>query len=126
MRKRWNKLWKGFVLFTVVLVVLAGGAGVLFGEELKIASSIRRLSGADRVYYMEADTDYHFEEFLEAGGAASDKEVSAFLTKCISKGFYQMEVTNEGPACSVISALDGAAAMCGGGILTGTARCQSS
>ncbi len=108
MRKRWNKLWKGFVLFTVVLVVLAGGAGVLFGEELKIASSIRRLSGADRVYYMEADTDYHFEEFLGAGGAASDKEVSAFLTKCISKGFYQMEVTNEGPACSVISALDGA------------------
>lgn len=108
MRKRWKKLWKGFVLFTVVLVVLAGGAGVLFGEELKIASSIRRLSGADRVYYMEADTDYHFEEFLEAGGAASDKEVSAFLTKCISKGFYQMEVTNEGPACSVISALDGA------------------
>lgn len=73
MSNKRKKLWKGLVLFTAVLVVLAGGAGMLFGEELKITSSIRRLSGADRVYYMEADTDYHFEEFLEAGGADSDK-----------------------------------------------------
>lgn len=105
MRKKWKNIG---ILSAAVLLVLAGGAGVLFRQELKIAGSIRTLSEEDKAYYMEFGTDYHFEEFLDAGGASSDEEVSAFLTKCISKGFYQMEVTNEGPACSVISALDGA------------------
>ncbi len=108
MRKKSKKLWKAFIIFAAAVLVLAGGAGVLFRDELKIVSSIRPLSGADKVYYMETDTDYHFEEFLEAGGAASDSEVSAFLTRQISKGFYQMDVTNEGPACSVVSALNSA------------------
>ena len=58
------------------------------------------------VYYMEVNGDYHFQEFLEAGGASSDDEVAAFLTQYISKGFYSVEIEESGPGCSVISAMD--------------------
>ncbi len=99
--KRWKK---ALGVAVTVLAVTVIGAYVMFREELKIAGSVRPLAKMGNVYYMEVDGDYHFEEFLESGGASSDKEVSAYLTNCISKGFYQMDVTNEGPACSVISA----------------------
>ncbi len=99
--KRWKK---ALGVAVTVLAVTVLGAYVMFREELKIAGSVRPLAKMGNVYYMEVDGDYHFEEFLESGGASSDKEVSAYLTNCISKGFYQMDVTNEGPACSVISA----------------------
>lgn len=78
MSNKRKKLWKGLVLFTAVLVVLAGGAGVLFWEELKIASSIRRLSGADRVYYMEADTDYHLRSFSKLGARLRTRKSARF------------------------------------------------
>ena len=53
---------------------------------------------------MEVDSDYYFEDFLEAGGATSDSGVSAFLTGKISKGFYSVNVQEVGPACSTLSA----------------------
>jgi len=103
-KKKW---WKIVVVgVAAVLIILVCGAGMMFREELKITGSIRPIMDGKKVYYMEVDGDYHFEEFLENGGASSDGEVSAFLTNCISKGFYQVDVTNEGPACSTISALD--------------------
>lgn len=104
-RKRWKPV---LITAALVFIILIGSTGIMFREELKIAGSIHLIEGKENVYYMEVDSDYHFGEFLEEGGASSDIEVNAFLTNCISKGFYQVEVTNEGPACSVISALDSA------------------
>lgn len=96
----------GLGIAAVVLLLALVGAGLLFKEELGIAGSIRKVEGEEAVYYMEVASDYHFEDFLEAGGASSDSEVSAFLTNCISKGFATVNVTESGPACSVISAMD--------------------
>lgn len=101
-KRKWWKIVLG--VFAVALLIMVCGAGIMFREELKIAGSIRPIMEGKNVYYMEVESDYHFEAFLEAGGASSDQEVSAYLTNCISKGFYQVDVTNEGPACSVISA----------------------
>lgn len=107
MKKKTGKWWKvTLIVLAVAVIGFVGGAGVIFHEELKIAGSVRPIAEKENVYYMEIDSDYHFQEFLEGGGASSDGEVSAFLTDCISNGFYQVDVTNEGPACSVISALD--------------------
>lgn len=103
-KRKWWKIVLG--VFAVALLIVVGGAGIMFREELKITGSIRPIAEGKRAYYMEVESDYHFEEFLEAGGASSDQEVSDYLTNCISKGFYQVDVTNEGPACSVISGLD--------------------
>ena len=105
-KKRRKILRTGLCVILAVLLLTAVGAGVLFQEELGIIGTIRKESDEFPLYYMEVKGDYHFEEFLESGGAVSDKEVEAFLTKCISKGFYQIEIEEVGPACSMISAED--------------------
>ena len=93
-----------FGIIAIVLVVALCGAAFIFRDELMIVSSIRQIDKDKKIYYMEVTNDYHFEEFLKSGGASSDKEVSAFLTKCISEGFYSVDITDQGPSCSVISA----------------------
>ncbi len=100
-----RKVRKLLILVVAVLLLVASGAIILFREELKIVASITKVANAQRVYYMEVEGDYHFKDFLEAGGASSDKTVSAFLTKRISKGLYSVDVKEGGPACSTISAV---------------------
>lgn len=94
---------KILIIVVVVLITVLCGTGLLFSNELKIISSIKKVSDDKPVYAMEINGDYYFEDFLKNGGASSDSEVSAFLTKKISKGFYSVDVKNDGPACSVIS-----------------------
>lgn len=53
---------------------------------------------------MEVKGDYHFQEFLDGGGASSDGEVSSFLSEKISKGFYSAPVGTYREGCSVLSA----------------------
>ena len=100
---RW-KAGKLLVLIAAAFLLIAGGAIILFRDELKIVASIKKIADNKRIYYMEVVGEYHFEDFLASGGASSDKAVSAFLTKHISKGFYSAGVTESGPACSTISA----------------------
>lgn len=102
-RRKWN-IWKFLIPPAVLLLLIVVGTGLLFREELSIIRSIEKIAVDKPVYYMEINGDYHFEEFLQAGGAISDKEVSAFLTKCISKGFYSVAVEDSDLGCSVISA----------------------
>lgn len=100
-------VWIVLIIVVVLVLLAAGGAWLAFREELAITGSIRKESAELPVYYMEVNGDYHFQEFLEAGGASSDDEVAAFLTQYISKGFYSVEIEESGPGCSVISAMDG-------------------
>lgn len=102
-RPRWN-VGKILIPLLIILFLIAGGTGILFHDELKIIKSIEKITGEKPIYYMEVYGDYHFEDFLKSGGASSDKAVSAFLTKRISKGFYSVDVKEKGPACSTISA----------------------
>ena len=90
----------GIVLAVLALLLLA--AWLLFRQELAVTGTIRPIG--ERAYFMEVRGDYHFEEFLEQGGASSDAEVSAFLSKKISKGFYTAPVGTYREGCSVLSA----------------------
>lgn len=92
------------VIVAVSLILILCMAGILFRNELKIISSIKKISTELPIYYMEVDGDYHFTDFLNSGGASSDKEVSAYLTKKISQGFYSVNIQSDGLACSTISA----------------------
>lgn len=102
-RPRWN-VGKILIPLLIILFLITGGTGILFHDELKIINSIEKITGEKPIYYMEVYGDYHFEDFLKSGGASSDKAVSAFLTKRISKGFYSVDVKEKGPVCSTISA----------------------
>lgn len=73
-----KKLKLVLVILAVMVIGLVGGAGMIFREELKIANSVRPVDGKEHVYYMEVDSDYHFGEFLEAGGASSDGRSARF------------------------------------------------
>lgn len=99
-------VWILSIIAVILILLTAAGAWKLFREELAITGSIRRESEEFPVYYMEVNGDYHFREFLEDGGASSDDEVAAFLTRFIAKGFYPVEIEESGPGCSVISAED--------------------
>ncbi len=101
MKWKWGKL---LLVVVIVVLLIVAGANILFRDELKIINSIKKITDEKPIYYMEVDGDYHFEDFLNSGGGSSDKEVSAFLTKYISKGFYSVNVEESGLACSTISA----------------------
>lgn len=93
----------------VVLAVLAvalAAAGLLFRRELGIAGTVKRIDVRRPAYFMEVRGDYHFQEFLEKGGASSDGEVSVFLSEKISKGFYKVPAAPRGTGCSTLSARD--------------------
>lgn len=75
-------------LMVIVIVVLVG-AWSIFGEKLKAAKSVCRLE--EGLYYMEYEGDYGFDAFLEQGGAASDTDMSAYITEFLSNGFYHAE-----------------------------------
>lgn len=99
-----RRLKKILIIVASILLLALCGTGFLFRNELKIIGSIKKVGSDIPLYYMEVNGDYHFSDFLDSGGASSDAEVSAFLTKKISQGFYSVDVTNEGLACSTISA----------------------
>ena len=100
-----RKIGKLLIMAVAVLLFITAGPIILFQEELKIIASITKVADVQRVYYMDVEGNYHFEDFLEAGGASSDKAVSAFLTKHISKGLYSVDVKEGGSACSTICAI---------------------
>ena len=107
-KSRWGRIlsWTAGAL-AVLLLLLAAGAWAMFRQEWAIAGTIRRLDAPRPVYFMEIEGDYHFDAFLQQGGASSDQEVSAFLTEKISKGFYTASTTLSGTGCSVLSAQSG-------------------
>lgn len=117
--RAYNKIYpayRGKPRKRIVLLALAAAAGVLllalpaawllFRQELAITGTIRPLGDGSPAYFMEVKGGYYFEEFLERGGASSDGEVSAFLSKKISKGFYTAPVGTYREGCSVLSAQD--------------------
>lgn len=89
-------------ILTVVLV-LAGFGWCIFSDNIKAASSVQKLS--DRLYYMEYEGDYGFDEFLANGGAETDKEMAGFIVERMSGGFYKpdMESVEMNFGCSTLS-----------------------
>ncbi len=100
------------VLFSLLGLILALGAGVfaLWHNELGALLSIRQLNAPDgarkdgAVYQMEVPGGYYFDEFLEQGGASTDKELISFITQRITKGLIPMNIGESDIACSSFTA----------------------
>ena len=68
------------------------------------AMSVRKLD--DGLYYMEYKGDDGFAGLLENGGGRSAAELSAYVTRFLSKGFYPPKSGNPGPmdyGCSALT-----------------------
>lgn len=105
-KNQWGGVLRTAAAVAAVVLLLLAALAVMFRRELGITGTIRSLDKGLPAYFMEVKGDYYFEEFLEQGGASSDGEVSAFLSKKISKGFYRVPVDADRKGCSVLSSQD--------------------
>ena len=90
----------------LALVLLLGvGAWMKFGSLVKGAASVRKLD--DGLYYLEYRGDDGFADLMESGGGRSAGELSGYVMRFLSKGFYQPEAGDPAPArygCSALTA----------------------
>ncbi|MBQ7809724.1 MAG: linear amide C-N hydrolase [Clostridia bacterium] len=83
------------ILLIVVSAVLVGvlavaGLGLyVFGDKLNAASSVKKIS--DKLYYMEYEGDYGFQDFLDQGGAESEAEMANYIVFMMSGGFVKLD-----------------------------------
>ena len=96
-------------IFALVFLLLAGTAFV-FRNEISVYSSIRQLKPANReeyqggVYEITYKGNYYFDNFLEMGGAKTDKELTDFMNKKFTKGLVAMNTSTGNFGCSAFTA----------------------
>ncbi len=102
-KMRW---WKKVLLAVAILVLLIIIiAVILFWRVIRTAASVEQLE--DGLYSMEYQGDYHFNGFLEAGGASSDLAVADYVIQDIAYGLVDLHLQGYGFGCSTIAASDG-------------------
>lgn len=95
------------VLWSVLALVLLLGAGawMKFGALVKGAMSVQKLD--DGLYYLEYRGDDGFAGLMESGGGRSAGELSGYVMRFLSKGFYRPAAGDPAPAqygCSALTA----------------------
>lgn len=102
-KMRW---WKKVLLAVAILILLIIIIVIiLFWRVIRTAASVEKLE--DGLYSMEYQGDYHFNSFLEAGGASSDLAVADYVIQDIAYGLVDLHLQGYGFGCSTISASDG-------------------
>lgn len=77
------------LLFAVIIIFL-----IPFQRNIRTAASVRKLE--DGLYSMEYRGDYHFDGFLEAGGASSDLAVADYVIGDIAYGLVALHLQGHG------------------------------
>ena len=108
---------KGFKVCIIILCsiiglifIVAAGTAFVFRNEISAYSSIRQLKPANRdvlqggVYEITYKGNYYFEDFIKSGGAKTDREVTEFLNKKITKGLVKMNNFTGTFGCSAFTA----------------------
>ena len=94
------------IVVSAVLVAVLAAAGLgwfTFGDKIKAANSVSKIG--DKLYYMDYNGNYGFDEFLSQGGAASEEEMANYIVYMMSGGFYKpdIEQTELNFGCSTLS-----------------------
>ncbi len=101
-----NKIVRILLWALLALVLLLGaGAWAKFGALVRGAGSVQKLD--EGLYYMEYKGDDGFDALIESGGGRSAGELSAYVMRFLSGGFYQPKAGNPAPAqygCSALTA----------------------
>ncbi len=80
------------IVVSIILAIIIGLTvvlGAIFGDKLKAANSVEKLS--DGLYYMEYEGNYGFDEFLSNGGAENQGDVVGHIVNFLSGGFVELE-----------------------------------
>lgn len=101
------------IILIVILAAILVCAIVIFAlwhNELFTFLSIKQLNSPDEshqdgaVYEMKVSGGYYFDEFLEQGGASTDSELIAYITRNITKGLIPMQIEESDIGCSSFTA----------------------
>ena len=97
--------------FSGILIILIVGLGIfcyggwqLFGDELKAMRSLKMID--EGLYTFTFKGDYGFKQFLEQGGAKTDREMARYIATFLSKGYMKMPDGDEvefDAGCSTIA-----------------------
>ncbi|MDE7416186.1 MAG: linear amide C-N hydrolase [Lachnospiraceae bacterium] len=98
----WKKVLLAVAILILLIIIIAI---ILFWRVIRTAASVEKLE--DGLYSMEYHGDYHFDGFLEAGGASSDLAVADYVIQDIAYGLVDLHLQGYGFGCSTISASDG-------------------
>ena len=96
-------------IFGIILLGIAIFA-FTFRNELSAISSIKLIKAPQRdllqggVYEMTFKGNYYFEDFIKSGGAKTDRELSDFVSRKITKGLVKMNLNTGKIGCSVFTA----------------------
>lgn len=110
-KKKTGKIFKWIAVALLAVIILAAGAiWFLWRNEIRSLLSIRQLAERNdahldgAVYEMKISGDFYFDEYLEQGGAANDKDLIQFVTSRITKGLIPMTIEESDIACSSFTA----------------------
>ncbi len=98
----WKKVLLAAAILVLLIIIIAV---ILFWRVIRTAISVEKLE--DGLYSMEYQGDYHFNGFLEAGGASSDLAVADYVIQDIAYGLVDLHLQGYGFGCSTIAASDG-------------------
>ena len=110
--KLWKKLTIGIgtgivglvlVLLLTVWAVWHNEISAVMSMEMIRDRNDEHLDGA--VYTMEVSGGFYLDEFVEQGGAKSDKELIDFITGKITKGLIDMTISESDIGCSSFTAV---------------------
>ena len=79
--RRWKKVLLAVAILILLIIIIAI---ILFWRVIRTAASVEKLE--DGLYSVEYQGDYHFDGFLEAGGASSDLAVADYVIQDIAYG----------------------------------------
>ncbi len=110
--RRWLKiLCIIMAVFFAVVAVLAVTFVCVWNDEISTVNSFKHLRGRNNdnkegsVYSMTVKGGFYFDEFLENGGASTDKELINFITGNITKGLIDMTIEETDIGCSSFTAV---------------------
>ena len=112
----WSKLWFRIVSITLAVIIFISCALVItlfsvWGNEIYTVSSFKHLRGRNdaneegSVYSMKIKGGIYLDKFRDNGGASTDSELIAFITKNITKGLMDVNIGESDVNCSAFTAL---------------------
>lgn len=108
---RWQKITIGITAGLLgVILILSGTIYGIWHEEIATLTSMQlvRLRDDDHldgaVYTMHVKGDFYLDDFVKQGGAKSDSELIAFVTRKITKGLLKVNISDPEIGCSSFTA----------------------
>ncbi len=97
----WKKILLAMAVFLLLIIIIIT---IHFWRVIRAAASVKKLEGG--LYSMEYPGDYHFNGFLETGGASSDLTVADYVIRDVAHGLIDLKLQGQSFGCSTISAFD--------------------